>query len=491
MLLQKLTIPKIAGTLLVLLFAVFHQGRVQSQNTILAGTNVHITPGTSVTSIQHLVVEAGGGLDVEGSLILHKNLVTQNTSSSLGTGTVKFEGNTAQSLSGQNTIGSLKINNPTGLDLVGNTTVNSELGLQNGHIRLGSNNLALGTAASVSGTPSATAMVVATGTGEMRKSYASTGSFTYPVGDNSGTAEYTPVSLTFNGGTFANGNYAGVKLANEAYPGSSGNYLNRSWDVSLNGITNPLYDAIFQYVPADVVGNENSISCVKIEPAPAAYFDPANTLQHQLTAIGLSTFGTFTGTQAMVDRLLTLNIFLEGLYAGGATMNKAKNETGDQFTGATADKIGVELHLGSNYTNIAYSNNNVDLTTDGIASLSVPAIHSGSYYITINHRNSVAITSSSAIPFSGSTISYSFDMPSKAYGGNLKQMPDGEYALYGGDTNQDGVADDQDMLDVDNQATNFVVGYISEDINGDGITDALDMILLDNNIVLNIAAILP
>jgi hypothetical protein len=491
MLLQKLTIPKIAGTLLVLLFAVFHQGRVQSQNTILAGTNVHITPGTSVTSIQHLVVEAGGGLDVEGSLILHKNLVTQNTSTSLSTGTVKFEGNTAQSLSGQNTMGSLVVNNPTGLDLAGNTTVNTELGLQNGHIRLGSNNLTLGEGATISGTPSASAMVVATGAGELRKSYATTGSFTYPVGDHSGTAEYTPVTLTFNNGAFAAGNHAGVRLANEAYAGASGNYLNRLWNVSLNGITNPQYDAVFQYVPADVVGNESSISCVKVEPAPAAYFNQANTLQHQLTAIGLTAFGTFTGMQPMVDKLLSLNILLEGLYAGGGTMNKAKNETGPQFAGTTADKIGIELHEASDYNNIAFTDNNVDLTISGTASLSVPAAHSGSYYITILHRNSLAITSAAAVPFAGNTINYSFNLPSKAFGDNLKQMPDGEYVLYGGDTNQDGTIDQLDMIDVGSHADSFGAGYISEDINGDGIVDALDMIILDNNAAAFVTVILP
>jgi hypothetical protein len=491
MLLQKLTFQKLVIIILIALTADFQFSGVYAQNTISAGTNVKISSGTVVTSVQDFAIQNGGGLQVEGSLILKKNFSSSNPSDNLGTGTVVFSGTTAQSLTGQNTMGTLAVNNAAGLDIAGNTTVSTGLGLQNGHIRLGSNNLTMGNSATVSGTPSATAMVVATGTGEMRKSYASAGSFTYPVGDNTGTAEYTPVALAFNSGTFASGNFAGVNLTNEAFAGSSGNYLNRSWDVSLNGITEPQYDAVFQYVPADVVGNESSITCVQVEPAPAAYFDPANAMQHQLTAIGLTTFGTFTGAQAMVDKLLTLNIFLEGLYAGGGTMNKAKNEAGDQFAGTTADKIGVELHDGSDYATIAYADNNVDLTTAGTASLSVPTVHSGSYYITISHRNSVAITTAAAVSFAGSSISYSFNMPSKAYGDNMKLMPDGEYALYGGDVNQDGAVDGLDMIPVDNQAANFGTGYIPEDVNGDGSVDALDMIILDNNAAAFVAVILP
>ena len=47
----------------------------------------------------------------------------------------------------------------------------------------------------------------------------------------------------------------------------------------------------------------------------------------------------------------TLNVkaFLEGLYAGAGLMNKAQNETGDQFTGTTADKVTVELHNATTY----------------------------------------------------------------------------------------------------------------------------------------------
>jgi hypothetical protein len=47
------------------------------------------------------------------------------------------------------------------------------------------------------------------------------------------------------------------------------------------------------------------------------------------------------------------------------------------------------------------------------------------------------------------------------------------------------------MIDLDNDATNFAVGYISTDVNGDGLVDSSDMILVDNHASNFIGAILP
>jgi hypothetical protein len=463
----------------------------QAQVIITAGTTVRVLAGTVVTSSQNLSVQNGAGLTVEGSLILKRNLINLNTTTNLGQGTIEFSGTVPQSISGQNTIGSLVLNNALGLDMGGNTTINNVLNLQNGHIRLDVNNLTLGVLAIVSGSPSSSSMVIATGTGELRKSFSGTGSFTYPVGDNSGTPEYSPVTLAFSAGSFATGNYAGVKLTNTAYPGIIGNYLNRYWAVSQNGISVPVYDALFQYVTADITGSEPDLSCTQVLPAPAITYNAANTTLHQLTAIGLSSFGTFTGAQALIDKILNLSFHLEGLYAGNGLMNKARNSTGDQFGGNIADKVSIELHQGANYATVSYSNNNVDLATSGIASFTIPSVQNGSYYLTIKHRNSVTVTSKLPVSFAGNTINYSFDTPAKAFGNNLKQMGDGQYVVFGGDSNQDGVVNGLDITAIGNQCTMFGAGYIAEDINGDGVLDAMDLIVTDNNASIFVSAKLP
>jgi len=306
-------IPKENSRLPVLVFSatflIFFLGLspIRADNVISGGTTIRINSGTFVTSEQKFVVENGGGLAIEGSLILKNNFTNQNTVNDLGTGTIEFSGTTPQSLSGQNILGSLVVNNPAGLDLTGNTTINTGLDLRNGLIWLGTNNLTLGSTATITGTPSSTAMVVATGTGELRKSFSGTGAFTYPVGDDSGIAEYSPVTLNFTSGTFAADNYAGVKLTNSAYTGLTGNYLNRYWTLNQSGITSAQYNALFQYVPADIVGTETSLSSVQLEPAPAIVYNPADALLHQLTATGATTFGIFSGFSKFVQEILLNN----------------------------------------------------------------------------------------------------------------------------------------------------------------------------------------
>lgn len=270
--------------------------RLHAQVTVLGGTTVKVNPATSVNSTENMVLNSGGTLDVQGTLILKKNLVNQNASAnSLGTGTVVFSGTTNQTISGQNIIQNLTVNNAAGLTVGGATRVNGIMTLTSGLVDLGANSLLLGPSATVSGTPSATNMVVATGAGELRKEFASASSFTYPVGDNTGTAEYSPVTLTFNSGTFGVNNYAGVNLTDAQYPGTGTSYLTRYWTVSSSGITNFSANTTYSYTNADVTGNEADIFCFRVLAAPFTAYNAANTGANTIDAKGLSAFGTFTG----------------------------------------------------------------------------------------------------------------------------------------------------------------------------------------------------
>jgi len=126
-----------------------------------------------------------------------------------------------------------------------------------------------------------------------------TGSFVYPIGDNTVTPEYSPITLNFTSGTFAANNYAGVNLVNSKYPTDPNfiSYLKRYWNLSQSGITGFNCNATFQYVTADVNGTENQISTILVNPTPYFAYDLANIALHQLTASGLTSFGTYTGTQ--------------------------------------------------------------------------------------------------------------------------------------------------------------------------------------------------
>jgi PKD repeat protein len=191
------------------------------------------------------------------------------------------------------------------------------------------------------------------------------------------------------------------------------------------------------------------------------------------------------------SKTLDLTVFLEGIYSGSGTMNQANNGSGPQYGVGISDQITVELHNSVNYSIIEHTASNVDLGTTGLASITIPNSFSGSYYISIRHRNSITTTSASPIVFSASTIGYSFDLPSKAYNANLKQMPDGQWVIYSGDVNQDGVVDAFDLVDTDNHASTFGSGYLASDTNGNGMVDSADMILIDINAGNFISALHP
>ena len=172
---------------------------------------------------------------------------------------------------------------------------------------------------------------------------------------------------------------------------------------------------------------------------------------------------------------------LEGLYNGSNTMRQAQDETGAHWPAGIADHITVELHDAANYSTIVYSAADVPLSTTGNAEITVPENFSGNYYITIKHRNSIETTSAAAVSFAGSTINQSFGNPANVYGGNLQLMIDGKYAIFVGDVNQDGVIDLSDKIPVDNDASNYLYGYLNTDINGDGGIDLSDKVIVDNN----------
>jgi hypothetical protein len=145
-------------------------------------------------------------------------------------------------------------------------------------------------------------MVDATGSGQLQKEFPSgfSGSFTLPVGDQTGTGEYSPVTLSFSAGTFATGNHVGITLANNKYPDVSitGNYLNRYWTLSQSGITGFTCSAVFQYTAADVTGTEDMLSCTKVNPLPWVTYALTNPATHLLTATGISSFSSFTGVKS-------------------------------------------------------------------------------------------------------------------------------------------------------------------------------------------------
>jgi hypothetical protein len=191
-----------------------------------------------------------------------------------------------------------------------------------------------------------------------------------------------------------------------------------------------------------------------------------------------------------VSRTVNLTLFLEGLFNPATNqMNKARDENGDKYPGTIADIIQVHLAKATSPYSFYYSVNEADLNQDGSCTITVP--RAGFYYLAIRHRNSIETWSAAPVSLLTDNSSYDFSTAaSRAYGNNLKEIS-GKWVIYGGDVNQDKLIDLSDMIDVDNDVSTFVTGYVVTDVNGDGIVDSNDMQLVKQNSDLFISSAFP
>ena len=107
----------------------------------------------------------------------------------------------------------------------------------------------------------------------------------------------------------------------------------------------------------------------------------------------------------------------------------------------------------------------------------------GTYYLSLTHRNGLETWSSSELDLQTltSVFSYDFtDLRSKAYGYNLV-LKGSKFCIYSGDVEQDGIIDLNDVNLIYNDAGIFNAGYISTDLNGDYTVDLEDVIIAGNN----------
>lgn len=107
-----------------------------------------------------------------------------------------------------------------------------------------------------------------------------TGNFTFPIGEETGTAEYSPTTVQFTTGAFAGGAFVEAQVVDNVSPICSGtsNYISRYWQYNHSGITAFTVTASAQYLAADVVGNEAAIVTKMSRPSlPCIDGNLANT----------------------------------------------------------------------------------------------------------------------------------------------------------------------------------------------------------------------
>ncbi len=225
-------------------------------NLTLSATSISATLGDNLTVGGSVSIGSGATLDVSASnyaLNVGGNWTCGGTFTSRS-GTVTLQGSSAQTINSLCPFYNLALNNAAGATLsTNNPTVNNALTLTSGKITTGtSRTLIIGNDGSITGA-NATNYVF----GNLRKSFATSGSpqsFTFAIGD---ATTYTPVDLTINSvataGSITAKTTAGEHPNIATVTGFNQNKdVNRYWTLTPATIVFSTYDATFNFVAGDL-----------------------------------------------------------------------------------------------------------------------------------------------------------------------------------------------------------------------------------------------
>ncbi|MHC1703483.1 MAG: autotransporter-associated beta strand repeat-containing protein [Tenuifilaceae bacterium] len=216
--------------------------------------NGALSMGANTVTINGLTISAGsltassGTMNIAGDF---SNLGTFNCS----TGTVNFNG-TAQNIAGT-TYNNLTISGGNIKSLQGNTTIGGTLTFTSGKIVLGANNLTLTGTAAI-GTPTGANYIVADGSGQLKKLFATgvTATYVLPIGD---ATNYSPVSLNFTANSTPR--TIGVRVTDAKHPsdGTTTDNISRYWSFTDDQLGTYTFSGTFTYVPADLNGTHANL----------------------------------------------------------------------------------------------------------------------------------------------------------------------------------------------------------------------------------------
>ncbi|MBL0106463.1 MAG: hypothetical protein IPP52_03990 [Ignavibacteria bacterium] len=178
---------------------------------------------------------------------------------------------------------------------------------------------------------------------------------------------------------------------------------------------------------------------------------------------------------------LNLGAFIQGRYI----------ETKDLMIGDT-----IEVELRNNFSPYSLVESATGYLNDsGKCILDFHyAVNGVNYFIVFKHRNSIETWSiTPGQSFSGDVLNFDFLSSANVYGGNVGLIDSVPlwYGILSGDVNQDGIIDGNDLSLIDNDASNFVTGYVVTDLNGDLFVDAADLSIVDNNPINAIVVVRP
>ncbi len=432
-------------------------------------------------------IESGATVTVQGDLTSNVDI--------LGTGKVVLKGSSTQNVNMNNfTIPNLEMDNVSNANLTGSAKIGNNLLFTNGRIILGSNDLTMASASTIT-SPGSSKFIVTNGTGKLIRS-ALTSAFTYPVGNT--TLTYNPVTLT-NSGTSDD---IAVRCLTNAYSaGLTGSSFTKevvdaSWDISeaVAGGSNlsitASWDATDELAGFD--RTRGGISNYLTSPAANVGWDLLNNQTgaatgsnpYSYTRNGVTTLGAFAiGTRPVLSPLLVSpKIYLQANYVAGLMNDNLRTldkiPTTEPYTGATnftqsgsgggetsttsivgstapagndaiVDWVFVQLHDGTTGTVVstrsALLQRDGDIVdTDGSSPLNMAGNLGGNYYISIRHRNHLGVRSAGTLVLSKTTTTnFNFTTAqSQAFPGAVANNPmasltGGVFGMWAGNANDD------------------------------------------------------
>ena len=248
-----------------------------------------------------------------------------------GTGTVTFNGSSAQTIGGTSatTFNNLTVNNASGVSLSSvDATMNGTLTFTAGKITTGANTLILPTGGTITGAGADKYVY-----GNLQKAF-NTGSgqtFTFEIGDAS---YYTPAQLAnFNVTTAGNitANTTAARHPEFMTANIGDKYVKRYWTLTPGSLVTSGYDITATFVSGDLVGVPDTNALIVQKYNPSTWSNPASSSSTSttVTGVGFTSFSDFFSGNGGTPTPVTLSYF-----------NTQRNGDSLQFDWSTATETG-------------------------------------------------------------------------------------------------------------------------------------------------------
>ncbi|GAB5556024.1 MAG: hypothetical protein SchgKO_02370 [Schleiferiaceae bacterium] len=281
-------------------------------DNLALGSNAtyNFTPA-SISALGNISLDAGSELDFDDNTFVVDGVISGagSMATSLGDLTLQTSGATALPgfTSGKDTLDLLTINRTAGSVITSQGDLKAtRLALTSGVWDLQNATAELLNGYTITGTHSNQAMIATSGTGQLKAGITSAGTYNFPFGDVTGTAEYSPIEVVITSATFGGSSNLSIAVSNSASaqcPGST-SLLNRIWTVGSEGITDVNARVNLTYVDADIVGTESDIRGVRYNGSFCVNGDEANVANNTLSVYS-SAFGEYTGKEIQTAPLPT------------------------------------------------------------------------------------------------------------------------------------------------------------------------------------------